>query len=295
MVRSSTPSIGQLVRFRRQEREVTGILARRVGDLGFILGDDRQSYQVPLASLQPLLSRPPSPQEFGRDRSRAIDSRNTAPVSALSVQVGDSVDFVFKKRRLNGSVVRLNPRRAHVLGQDKREYAVPYARLQRLTAGAASRQRDLAVVRQLAASLLVRHGLQEWCFDFDHATRRAGCCDYRRRRITLALQFARQADDQQLLETLLHEIAHALVGPKHHHDVHWRAKALEIGASGERCHQLRFHPPRYLVTCANGCWIATAERRRHRIVCRRCSGDIVYQTYTEQRWQEAEQAFGEKH
>ncbi len=294
MALPSTVSIGQPVWFRHQGREVVGILARRVGALGFVLGDDRQSYQVPLAALFPRSPRYP-PQEPDPDLSGETMSRAASPVSAYNLHIGESVDFVFKDRRLSGFVARLNPRRAHVLCDDQREYAVPYARLQRRAAGPAPKQRDLAVVRQLAASLLARHGLGDWCFEFDHATRRAGCCDYRRRRITLALQFARQGDEEQLRETLLHEIAHAMVGPKHHHDAHWRAKALQIGASGERCHQLRFHPPRYLVACANGCWIATAERRRRRIVCRRCRGDILYQTYTEQLWQEARQAFDEQH
>ncbi len=60
--------------------------------------------------------------------------------------------------------------------------------------------------------------------------------------------------DEEVKDTILHEIAHALVGKAHHHDDVWRAKALEIGCSGRRCHDLQFTPPRYLVTCERGCW-----------------------------------------
>ncbi len=41
--------------------------------------------------------------------------------------------------------------------------------------------------------------------------------------------------EDEVLDTILHEIAHALVGPQHGHDAVWRAKAREIGCSGERC------------------------------------------------------------
>lgn len=36
-------------------------------------------------------------------------------------------------------------------------------------------------------------------------------------------------------DTILHEIAHALVGPNHCHDLVWKAKCLEIGATPRRC------------------------------------------------------------
>jgi hypothetical protein len=75
-----------------------------------------------------------------------------------------------------------------------------------------------------------------------------------------------------------------LVGKDHHHDAVWRAKALEIGCSGRRCHDLQFTPPRYLVTCERRCWVGTAERRRRGMVCTRCRGKIIYLTYTEDRW-----------
>jgi hypothetical protein len=37
----------------------------------------------------------------------------------------------------------------------------------------------------------------------------------------------------RITDLILHEIAHALVGPSHGHDVTWKAKALEIGVSAE--------------------------------------------------------------
>lgn len=34
------------------------------------------------------------------------------------------------------------------------------------------------------------------------------------------------------MDTVAHEVAHALVGPAHGHDAVWRRKAVELGGSG---------------------------------------------------------------
>jgi SWI/SNF-related matrix-associated actin-dependent regulator 1 of chromatin subfamily A len=39
-------------------------------------------------------------------------------------------------------------------------------------------------------------------------------------------------EEQQFKDTILHEIAHAIVGPHHGHDEVWRGKAVEIGCTG---------------------------------------------------------------
>ena len=65
------------------------------------------------------------------------------------------------------------------------------------------------------------------------------------------------------------------------------ATAVALGCSGHRCHDVQFTPPRYIVTCANACWVTTAERRQRGAVCRTCHGPVRYTTYTEYRWQQA--------
>lgn len=70
----------------------------------------------------------------------------------------------------------------------------------------------------------------------------------------------------------------------YHYDAVWRAKALKIGSSGRRCHDLQFTSPRYIVTCERYCWVATAERRKRGVICKRCQGQVVYNTYTKERW-----------
>ncbi len=275
-------TVGESVHYYHQEREQSGIVARLVGDMVFVLGEDRQSYRLSAAkvwSQKPVVS----------------EAEGTVFIkpSAASLQIDEEVTFGCRGRRLSGRVVRLNQRRVHVLCDNEQEYAVPY---ERIVAPARNPSDDnggrLTAIQKQADHLLLEHGLADWSFDFDHATRRAGCCDYRRKRISLALQFSRRASEAEIADTLLHEIAHALVGKKHNHNATWRAKAQELGSSGERCHDSRFCPPRYIIACRNGCWTATAERRRRNVVCRQCQGDISYQTYTEQRWHEGQ---GSKH
>lgn len=133
---------------------------------------------------------------------------------------------------------------------------------------------ELGEVEEMARRLMSQHGLGDWHFKFDRARKRAGACSSSRRTISLsrALMELFSVDDVQ--ETILHEIAHALVGDRHGHDVVWRAKARQLGATGRA--RLPAHlpavPGRWVGRCPNG-----HEVHRHRrpsprpVSCARCS------------------------
>jgi predicted SprT family Zn-dependent metalloprotease len=210
-------------------------------------------------------------------------------------QAGDRVQFGVGTATLHGSISRVNPRYAHVVCDDNREYHVPYARLtlQARHADAASHvhqrtQEALEAIAARASAWLATHRLTGWSFQFDHAAKRAGCCNYQTRVISLAYAYARAATNAEIDEALLHEIAHALVGQAHGHDHVWQAQAVALGCSGRRCHDVQFTPPRYIVTCANACWVTTAERRQRGTICRTCQNPVHYTTYTEERWQQTQ-------
>jgi predicted SprT family Zn-dependent metalloprotease len=89
-------------------------------------------------------------------------------------------------------------------------------------------------VQQLARGLFADHGLEGWSFGFNRRKLQMGVCLYGPRQIALSIHFVELNDDGAVRDTLLHEIAHALVGPGHGHDAVWRAKCREIGARPER-------------------------------------------------------------
>ena len=116
---------------------------------------------------------------------------------------------------------------------------------------------DLNRAEQLAISLMKQHGIYElgWRFEFDRAKRRFGVCRYRNKTIGLSKYLTAINDEARIKNTILHEIAHALVGYKHGHDEVWRRKAIEIGCDGERCvNQLEANviKGKYQAVCKNG-------------------------------------------
>jgi predicted SprT family Zn-dependent metalloprotease len=123
-----------------------------------------------------------------------------------------------------------------------------------------------ARIRDEARALLDAHGLRAWEFGFNANVRRAGVCFYPHRgepgRIELSNHFAARNSDDEVRDTLLHEIAHALVGPGHGHDELWKAKCREIGARPDACYgaEVEMPPGRWRATCP-GC---ATEFDRHR-------------------------------
>lgn len=136
--------------------------------------------------------------------------------------------------------------------------------------------RPHAVALDLAAQLMDEHGLQGWRVKLDHARRRAGQCDFSAKTISLSRHYVRHAEASHIRDTILHEIAHALVGHRHGHDAVWRQKAREIGCTATRCHTLSFSNARWMMRCPNGCFEVERHRRKAGLVCGKCRTDVEY-------------------
>lgn len=136
---------------------------------------------------------------------------------------------------------------------------------------------QLEAVRMEAHRLLTKHGLFQkgWRFQFDQARSRAGQCRYDKKIISMSQYFALHAAQHDVIDTILHEIAHALT-PRRGHDRVWKQVAMTIGCTGERCHTVKFAKPKYLQQCVRGCWQREVHRRRKDLVCRLCKGPVVY-------------------
>lgn len=90
---------------------------------------------------------------------------------------------------------------------------------------------------ELATKLLQEHGLRQrgWVIDIDNAKRRFGCCNYTKKEISLSKPLIETNDYVQVLDTILHEIAHALT-PGDGHGSKWKMMCVKIGAKPERCY-----------------------------------------------------------
>lgn len=93
---------------------------------------------------------------------------------------------------------------------------------------------DLNDARTMADTMIEHYELDGWVFRFDNAQRRLGLCVYSRKTISMGRVYVVAADLEHVRQTMLHEIAHALLGPAHGHDAAWRATAASIGYTGKR-------------------------------------------------------------
>ncbi|SPT53636.1 SprT-like family [Actinomyces bovis] len=132
---------------------------------------------------------------------------------------------------------------------------------------------QLPEVLSLARQLLTQHGLQDWEVRLDRALRRAGQCDERRRRITVSRHLMELYTEAEVRETILHEVAHALVGNRHAHDAVWVAQARQIGASGARLvpHSAPRIKGRWVGHCPAGHEVDRTRRPTTPLACARCS------------------------
>lgn len=130
------------------------------------------------------------------------------------------------------------------------------------------------------ADRIIKHyGLMDWTVSLDRGLRRAGCCDQDLKRIQLSVHLLTSPgiSETDIDNVILHEVAHALVGVEHGHDIVWKNKAIEIGSDGERCHSLVFSRPSKVLLCPCGNIYLTRYRIRSKLlstVCKICNHKV---------------------
>jgi hypothetical protein len=131
---------------------------------------------------------------------------------------------------------------------------------------------DQAAALRLGRRLLREHGLLDWTVVLDHARARFGVCRPHRREIGLSRSLTELCSADEVRNTLLHEIAHALVGAEHGHDAVWRAQALAIGSDGRRTDDIPEEAQGlWLGRCPAGHTVRRHRRPRRVGACRLCS------------------------
>jgi predicted SprT family Zn-dependent metalloprotease len=132
---------------------------------------------------------------------------------------------------------------------------------------------DLRDAYAMAEYLLEVHGLDDWQVSYDNAKRRAGICKFAEQTLGLSAPLTAVHTEDDVRDTILHEIAHALVGPAHGHDATWLAMARRIGSSGERCvsPDSPTPPAAWLGACPGGHTLERHRRPERVLTCGLCS------------------------
>jgi len=107
---------------------------------------------------------------------------------------------------------------------------------------------DLTTIERHARALMTMHGVGRLGFEFDRGKKRIGAMHYQRSggvsipvKITISKHYALILSMDEIRETMLHEIAHALT-PGDGHGAKWKSKARELGARPAPCKAVSVSP-----------------------------------------------------
>ena len=153
---------------------------------------------------------------------------------------------------------------AHLHGLMSRRSTLrsPIVALPRLRASASLNERHSAF-HSLAQQMVASFGLADsWRIAYDSSRARAGLCNYQSHTLSFSRNLVAKAEPHQWIDTIAHEIAHALVGPRHGHNFTWQRVCRAIGGTGLRCHNLVLARPLWTMVCVAGCsWSRPCFRR----------------------------------
>ena len=90
----------------------------------------------------------------------------------------------------------------------------------------------------VANRLLRFHNLDGWTVKLRTYARTLGKCKYARKLILIDRFHVANDSYVQIMDTLHHEIAHALVGPGHGHNDVWQDAARKLGATPTACAEI---------------------------------------------------------
>lgn len=129
----------------------------------------------------------------------------------------------------------------------------------------------------VAKDLMYAHGLSNWRFGWNDRKASFGRCIYNVRTIELSNALTPLRPFKEVVNTILHEIAHALAGAGHHHDYVWRSKFIEIGGDGRTRSSManvdiqKIEGNNWVATCVNGHVHVKFRQPTSIVSCGKCS------------------------
>ncbi len=129
------------------------------------------------------------------------------------------------------------------------------------------------VIETYLVAKMQENGLTQanWTYTYDNRKGRLGCCDYRRKQICISEYAIQHYSIEEMKNTVLHEIAHALVGKSNGHNRVFKQKLIELGGNGKRTatEKLPESAYKYVGMCPAG-HIYYANKRTYSS-CNKCS------------------------
>lgn len=124
-----------------------------------------------------------------------------------------------------------------------------------------------------------------WEFKWSRAVTYFGWCKWNTRDredggvIRLSKPITELNTEDHVLDTVLHEIAHALAPYDANHGYEWKVEAARVGADPTRCYDTAVAtPPRPWISYCEWCGKDTGKvhRRRQHMIHKGCGGTILY-------------------
>lgn len=139
----------------------------------------------------------------------------------------------------------------------------------------------------LARDLMKQHNVRPDCgLDLSRGKRTLGYVIWKGTNkiptVNLSVHFLAILSDEEIRDTILHELAHVISGPGHHHDWYWKSICRKIGCNPERTAKLdRVPDGRYKMQCVCGKtytkYRSSRTMKSHTYVCGTCKrNDLVW-------------------
>lgn len=130
---------------------------------------------------------------------------------------------------------------------------------------------EIRKAEMIARDLMNFYRLESWHFKFSNALSYFGYCYWNRKLITLSKNLVSMNSEEKVIDTILHEIAHALAPRYVNHGKEWKQIAQAIGCPPIRCYDKTVMTPakRYIGICPK-CGYTINRHRRRKISCGKC-------------------------
>lgn len=136
---------------------------------------------------------------------------------------------------------------------------------------------DITQAFTLAQNMIDAHGLSGWRVQRRNYKSTGGVTYYNIKTIGLSPRLIAKWTEEETRQIILHEIAHALVGPRHGHDAVWSTTARKIGYTGGRTHELPTEERRWIVMCPTCGEIGRRHRRSNKsMLCVQCRSAVSF-------------------